>query len=124
MCGRYTLMKEKAELKDYFDAAMEDVKSFDPNYNIAPSHYMPVVGANKDDRELSSRSRMMELDFTKLVRPWGRFIIILKNYCTPVTTDYCGTNKRKAFASDQPAMARLLRRRIFQYADKRLLCTL
>jgi len=50
MCGRYTLMKEKAELEGYFDAVMEDFESFGPNYNVAPSHRMPVVGANKDGR--------------------------------------------------------------------------
>ncbi|SHG52943.1 Putative SOS response-associated peptidase YedK [Fodinibius roseus] len=48
MCGRYTLMKEQAELEGYFDAVMEDFESFGPNYNVAPTHRMPVVGENKD----------------------------------------------------------------------------
>jgi putative SOS response-associated peptidase YedK len=41
-------MKEQAELEEYFDAVMEDFESFGPNYNVAPTHRMPVVGENKD----------------------------------------------------------------------------
>lgn len=47
MCGRYTLLENKRHLEEYFDAVMEDFEEFGPNYNVAPTHNMPVVGANE-----------------------------------------------------------------------------
>ncbi|SHG59525.1 Putative SOS response-associated peptidase YedK [Fodinibius roseus] len=47
MCGRYTLMEDAADMEAWFDAVMEGFENFTPNYNVAPSHRMPVVGENK-----------------------------------------------------------------------------
>ncbi len=42
MCGRYTLKEELIELEGYFDAAAVEF-DYRPNYNVAPTHEMPVV---------------------------------------------------------------------------------
>ncbi len=48
MCGRYTLDKDKPVLEGWFDAVMEDFEDYRSNYNVAPTHTMPVVGENRD----------------------------------------------------------------------------
>lgn len=48
MCGRYTLDEDKQELESWFDAVLKDFDEFGPNYNVAPSHNMPVVGENRN----------------------------------------------------------------------------
>jgi len=50
MCGRYTLMEKASKLENHFNATMDGFESFDPNYNVAPTHNMPVVGANKEGK--------------------------------------------------------------------------
>lgn len=47
MCGRYTLKEDTEMMEAWFDAVMEDFEKFGPNYNVAPTHTMPVVGENK-----------------------------------------------------------------------------
>lgn len=50
MCGRYTLDKDKPVLEGWFDAVMEDYDQFRANYNVAPTHNMPVVGENREGK--------------------------------------------------------------------------
>ena len=53
MCGRSSLAKTEEELKRRFNAIFysEDVDSYNalPNYNVAPSHIMPII--TQSDRE-------------------------------------------------------------------------
>ncbi|MGK7371311.1 MAG: SOS response-associated peptidase [Candidatus Halalkalibacterium sp. M3_1C_030] len=48
MCGRYTLKENKEKLEEWFDADGEELDGIDPNYNVAPSQNMPVVGQNRE----------------------------------------------------------------------------
>ena len=52
MCGRSSLTKTEKELEERFNATFysEDLKRYNPlpNYNIAPTHYCPIITA--DDR--------------------------------------------------------------------------
>lgn len=48
MCGRYTLKENKDKLEEWFDADGEELDRLEPNYNVAPSQTMPVVGQNRD----------------------------------------------------------------------------
>ncbi len=47
MCGRYTLTAFPRVIQETFDLAYDDVKeiieNYRPNYNVAPTHHMPVV---------------------------------------------------------------------------------
>lgn len=51
MCGRSSLTKTEKELEERFNATFysEDLERYNPlpNYNVAPTHYMPVI-TNKD----------------------------------------------------------------------------
>lgn len=47
MCGRYTLKEDEEKLEDWFDAVARGFEGFGPNYNVAPSQKMPVVGENR-----------------------------------------------------------------------------
>src|SRR5699024_3196096 len=42
MCGRYTLKENLKELEGYFAATAVEFE-YHPNYNVAPTHKMPVV---------------------------------------------------------------------------------
>ena len=50
MCGRYSLNTNKKDLGSWFDADAVELDSIEPNYNVAPSSVMPVVGENKEGR--------------------------------------------------------------------------
>lgn len=42
MCGRYTLKEDLKELEGYFEGSAADFE-YRPNYNVAPTHEMPIV---------------------------------------------------------------------------------
>src|SRR5699024_77800 len=63
MCGRYTLFEEKEDLEEHFDATMEGVEEYGPNYNVSPTHRMPVAGANEDGERTLRRFRWGLLPF-------------------------------------------------------------
>jgi putative SOS response-associated peptidase YedK len=48
MCARYTLRAPPDLIAELFGLA--DVPHFDPRYNVAPSQFVPVVGAKPDGR--------------------------------------------------------------------------
>lgn len=48
MCGRYTMKEKKEDLEAWFDATVEDLENLQPNFNVAPSQTMPVVGQNTE----------------------------------------------------------------------------
>ncbi len=50
MCGRYTLKEDKKKLEEWFEAMPEGLEDFGPNFNVAPSQRMPVVGENRKGR--------------------------------------------------------------------------
>jgi putative SOS response-associated peptidase YedK len=56
MCGRASLSKTEKELEERFDAGFysEDLLRYKPlpNYNVAPSHFMPVI-LNQDKSHFS-----------------------------------------------------------------------
>ncbi|MBL7995526.1 SOS response-associated peptidase [bacterium] len=47
MCGRYTLTATLRVIQEQFDLANDDIKeiidNYRPNYNVAPTHKMPIV---------------------------------------------------------------------------------
>ncbi|MFC4542831.1 SOS response-associated peptidase [Halosolutus amylolyticus] len=47
MCGRYTLVIERDELEERFDAAVRG--SFRPRYNVAPGQELPVITGDEPD---------------------------------------------------------------------------
>lgn len=57
MCGRYTLIDSGEELEAWFDAVMEEVEQYGPNYNVAPTHNMPVVGQNREGQRTIQQFR-------------------------------------------------------------------
>jgi putative SOS response-associated peptidase YedK len=55
MCGRYTLNRSPAELKEHFDAANEpDLK---PRFNIAPTQTVPVVRLDETGNRVFTLAR-------------------------------------------------------------------
>lgn len=59
MCGRYTLVEDPENLALWFEAVFEEIESMEPNYNVAPTHIMPVV-------------RQIEQDYRAIERySWG-----------------------------------------------------
>ncbi len=62
MCGRYTLIKNLKEIHEFLNVAdrgkyqrtgKQESGAYRPNYNVAPTHVMPVACANEDGhREL------------------------------------------------------------------------
>jgi len=95
MCGRYTLMKEKAELEGYFDAVMEDFESFGPNYNVAPTHTMPVVGANEDGHRTIRPFRWGLLPFWAKEQKVSYSMINARGESVDSKKSYKGSFKRK-----------------------------
>lgn len=63
MCGRYTLIEGDEELEAWFDAVMEQGEEHGPNYNVAPTHNMPVVGQNKEGKRTIQKFRWGLLPF-------------------------------------------------------------
>ena len=51
MCGRYVLKATLEELKNTYGAVPDGTFPVEPNYNVAPSHHMPVIleDEQKDD---------------------------------------------------------------------------
>lgn len=95
MCGRYTLMKEKAELEGYFDAVMDDFESFGPNYNVSPTHRMPVVGANEDGRRTIRPFRWGLLPFWAKEKKISYNMINARGESVHSKKSYKGSFKRK-----------------------------
>lgn len=61
MCGRYTLFKSTEEINDFLNAVdigkyrrSENLERFEfrPNYNVAPTHVMPVAYTNEEGHRL------------------------------------------------------------------------
>ena len=50
MCGRYVLKEDRPAMEDWFDASFEEFEDFSPNYNVAPTDTMPVVGQSREGR--------------------------------------------------------------------------
>lgn len=50
MCGRYTLKSSTPELEKHFQAASRQAQGYEPNYNVAPTHRMPVVRQHEGQR--------------------------------------------------------------------------
>jgi putative SOS response-associated peptidase YedK len=63
MCGRYNLTESQSHLEEWFKAVMEDDEGFQPNYNVAPTHNMPVVGQNLEGKRTIQRFRWGLLPF-------------------------------------------------------------
>ena len=63
MCGRYTLIESDENLEAWFDAVMEEVEEYGPNYNVAPTHNMPVVGQNREGQQTIQQFRWGLLPF-------------------------------------------------------------
>lgn len=51
MCGRYVLKATLEELQQNYGAVPEGTFSAKPNYNVAPSHHMPVILETKEAKE-------------------------------------------------------------------------
>ena len=53
MCGRSSLTKTEKELEERFGATFysDDLESYNPlpNYNVAPTHYMPVITSSDQE---------------------------------------------------------------------------
>lgn len=63
MCGRYTLEDNLEKMEKWFDADAEDIEQLSPNYNVAPTTEMPVVGENREDKRTIRRFRWGYIPF-------------------------------------------------------------
>lgn len=52
MCGRYVLKASIQQLKEQYGAVPEGTYSFTPNYNVAPSVYMPIIFREDDQLKI------------------------------------------------------------------------
>ena len=66
MCGRYTLKEKEENLAKWFEAVFEEVENLKPNYNVAPSHQMPVV------RQADEGGRVIERYSWGLLPFWAK----------------------------------------------------
>lgn len=55
MCGRYTLIEDSENLDRWFEAVFEEVENLEPNYNVAPTHMMPVIRQTEQKRRVIER---------------------------------------------------------------------
>ena len=70
MCGRFTNKMTWQEIHDLNDITNEDFRpNLRPNYNIAPTHIVPVIRPGADGRELA----LMRWGFEE---PWAKSSII------------------------------------------------
>jgi len=63
MCGRYSLIESEENLENWFQAVMDEVEQLENNYNVAPTHNMPVVGQNRDGERTIQKFRWGLLPF-------------------------------------------------------------
>lgn len=63
MCGRYTLEENLDKMKEWFDADARDIEQLTPNYNVAPTSEMPVVGENREGKRTIRRFRWGYIPF-------------------------------------------------------------
>jgi len=54
MCGRYVLKATLEELQKTYGAVPDGTFPVEPNYNVAPSHHMPVILEQDDERIIRS----------------------------------------------------------------------
>lgn len=66
MCGRYVLKATLEELQKTYGAVPEGAFTVEPNYNVAPSHHMPVV-LETDEKD----KRIIRLQRWGLVPFWA-----------------------------------------------------
>lgn len=52
MCGRFVSASSPEDLADYFDAAI-DQAALGANFNVAPTHEVPILRATDDDRSIA-----------------------------------------------------------------------
>ncbi len=70
MCGRFTNKMTWREIRDLYDITNADYRpNLRPNYNIAPTHIVPVIRPGADGRELA----LMRWGFEE---PWAKSSII------------------------------------------------
>lgn len=55
MCGRYTLDEDPENLAKWFEAVIEEIENLEPNYNVAPTHSMPVVRQTREGNRVIER---------------------------------------------------------------------
>jgi len=81
MCGRYVLKATLEELQKTYGAVPDSTFSVEPNYNVAPSHHMPVV-IELDSGETGKR----------IIRPqrWG----LIPFWADSLNTGYSMINAR------------------------------
>lgn len=70
MCGRYTLRVSPKQLAEIFEALRELESTFRPNYNVAPTHMMPIVRLHEDGK------RHLELLRWGLIPFWAKDVKI------------------------------------------------
>ena len=77
MCGRYVLKATLEELQKIYEAVPNGTFPVEPNYNVAPSHHMPVI---------------LEQDDERIIRPhrWG----LVPFWADSVKTGYSMINAR------------------------------
>ena len=77
MCGRYVLKASLEELQQKYGAVPDGSFPVEPNYNVAPSHHMPVI---------------LERDHERIIRPhrWG----LVPFWADSVKTGYSMINAR------------------------------
>ncbi len=63
MCGRYTLIESDEDLEAWFEAVIKEIEEVGPNYNVAPTHNMPVVGQNREGQRTIQQFRWGLLPF-------------------------------------------------------------
>jgi putative SOS response-associated peptidase YedK len=68
MCGRYVLKATLQELIDTYGAVPDGTFSVEPNYNVAPSHHMPVVLQKNEEK---TSERLIRLHRWGLVPFWA-----------------------------------------------------
>ncbi|WP_340104719.1 SOS response-associated peptidase [Rhodohalobacter sp. 8-1] len=81
MCGRYVLKATLEELQKTYGAVLDGTFPVEPNYNVAPSHHMPVVLKPYESEEAN-----------RIIRPhrWG----LVPFWADSVKTGYSMINAR------------------------------
>lgn len=87
MCGRYTLTLNNEEIQKAFNLE-ENLDSYEPRYNIAPSQFVPVIFLNPNNGKC-------ELKFFK----WG----LVPSWSKSSTPDYNMINARSETIVSKPA---------------------
>jgi putative SOS response-associated peptidase YedK len=93
LCGRFALYHSASSLGPIFNLAPSDLPSFQPRYNIAPNHQVPVIFSDQNGRRVSC------------ISSWG----LIPHWADPTRFKAKLFNARSETAADKPAFRDAMR---------------